>query len=109
MLEIRSRKSRCGEAGNLERGEFARTVDGVARDGLIEQVKVQIPSRPTGSAAPRRTSQTDHMNMILKRWRHKRSPAARRGYEAAREYTARVAKQQTLTQGRDGTAAAEKR
>ena len=49
------------------------------------------------------------MNMILKRWRHKRSPAARRGYEAAREYTARVAKQQALTQGRDGTAAAEKR
>jgi len=49
------------------------------------------------------------MNMLLRRWRHKRSPAARRGYEAAREYTARVAKQQAPAQGGVRTTAAEKR
>jgi hypothetical protein len=46
------------------------------------------------------------MSMLLKRWRHKRSPAARRGREAAHAW---LAKQQTLTQGRDVTAAAAKR
>jgi len=75
----------------------------------LGQVKVQIPSRPTGSAGSSRLSQTDHMSMLLRRWRHKRSPAARRGRDAAREYTARVANQQALTQGRHGTAAPEKR
>ena len=46
-----------------------------------------------------------HMRMFLKRWRHKRFPAARRGREAARAW----AKQQALTHGRDVTAAAAKR
>ena len=55
------------------------------------------------------------MTMLLRRWRHKLSPAARRGreaareFEAAREYAAWVAGQQALTRGGDGTAAAAKR
>jgi hypothetical protein len=54
------------------------------------------------------------MSMLLRHWRQKYSRAARRGREAALEYTARleyaawVAKQQELTRGGDGTAA-EKR
>ena len=54
------------------------------------------------------------MSLLVKRWRHKYSPAARRGREAARkltahlEYTAWVAEQRALTQRVDGTAA-EKR
>jgi hypothetical protein len=49
------------------------------------------------------------MSMLLRRWRHKLSPAARRGREAAYEYTAWVAKQEALTQRGDGTASAKKR
>ena len=30
------------------------------------------------------------MSLLLKRWRHKYSPAARRGREAARKHTARL-------------------
>jgi hypothetical protein len=54
------------------------------------------------------------MSLLVKRWRHKYSPAARRGREAARkytaqlEYTARVAEQRALTQCNDGTAAAKR-
>ena len=54
------------------------------------------------------------MSLLVKRWRHKLSPAARRGREAAREfeaaraYTAWAAKQHALAQAGDGTAAAEK-
>ena len=54
------------------------------------------------------------MNLLLRRWRDKYSPEARRGREAARkltaylEYSAWVAEQRALTQRGDG-AAAEKR
>jgi hypothetical protein len=54
------------------------------------------------------------MGLLLRRWRHKYSPAARRGREAARKHTARlehtawVAKQRIPTKRVDGTAAAEK-
>ena len=54
------------------------------------------------------------MSLLMKRWRHKYSPAARRGREAARKHTARleynawVAEQRALTQRADVTAA-EKR
>ena len=49
------------------------------------------------------------MSLLLRRWRHKVSPAARRGREAHREYVAWVEKQQALKQGGGTTAAAEKR
>jgi len=51
------------------------------------------------------------MSLVLRRWRHKYSPAARRGREAARkltahlEYTAWVAEQRALTRRADTTAA----
>jgi len=51
------------------------------------------------------------MTMLTRRWRHKFSPSARRGreaarkFEAAREYATWVSGQQALTQGRDQTAA----
>jgi hypothetical protein len=54
------------------------------------------------------------MSLLTKRWRHKYSPAARRGREAARKHTARleynawVAEQRAPTQHGD-LAAAEKR
>jgi hypothetical protein len=38
------------------------------------------------------------MTIWLRRWRHKNSPAARRGREAHRQYTAWVEKQQALRQ-----------
>jgi len=51
------------------------------------------------------------MGLLLRRWRHKYSPAARRGRQAARELAARleynawVAQQRSLTRQGDGTAA----
>jgi len=54
------------------------------------------------------------MSLLVKRWRHKYSPAARRGREAARKHTARleynawVAEQRAPWQHGD-VAAAEKR
>ena len=77
-------------------------------------MKVWTPSRPTGGAESDRVCDADHMSLVLRRWRHKYSPAARRGREAARkltahlEYTAWVAEQRALTQ-RDDVTAAEKR
>ena len=67
-----------------------------------------------GSAESSRVSDADYMGLLLRRWRHKYSPAARRGREAARkltahlEYTAWVAEQRALTRRADATAA-EKR
>jgi hypothetical protein len=51
------------------------------------------------------------MSLLVKRWRHKYSPAARRGREAARKHTARleynawVAEQRAPTQHGDVAAA----
>lgn len=53
------------------------------------------------------------MSLVLKRLRHKYSPAARRGREAARKHTAQleyrawVAEQRAQLQRGDGTAAAK--
>jgi len=54
------------------------------------------------------------MSLLLKRLRHKYSPSARRGREAARKHTARLeyerwvaAQKKSLTQRDDGTAAAK--
>jgi hypothetical protein len=64
-----------------------------------------------GSAEPSRVSDADYMGLLLKRWRHKYSPSARRGRQAARELAARleynawVAQQRSLTRHGDGTAA----
>jgi hypothetical protein len=48
------------------------------------------------------------MSLVLRRWRHKLSPAARRGRVAAREHTARMEQQQALKQGGVETGAARK-
>ena len=67
-----------------------------------------------GSAESSRVSDADYMGLLLRRWRHKYSPAARRGREAARKHTARleynawVAEQRAPWQHGD-VAAAEKR
>jgi len=64
-----------------------------------------------GSATSSRVSDADYMGLLLRRWRHKYSPAARRGRQAARELAARleynawVAQQRSLTRQGDGTAA----
>ena len=71
--------------------------------------KVQIVSRPTGGAVAAVFADTDDMSLLLRRWRHKLSPAARRGREAAQEHTAWLAQQRTSTRGRQVTAGAEKR
>jgi hypothetical protein len=48
------------------------------------------------------------MSLLLRRWRHKLSPAARRGRVAVREHTARVEQQRALKQGGVEIGAAEK-
>jgi hypothetical protein len=47
------------------------------------------------------------MSLFLRRWRHKLSPAARRGREATRRYTEWMAKQEEL-KARDAAATPEK-
>jgi len=85
----------------------AGTVPRSASEGLDS-------SRPTGGAESDRVCDADHMSLVLRRWRHKYSPAARRGREAARkltahlEYTAWVAEQRALTRRADAMAS-EKR
>ena len=82
----------------------AGTVPRSASEGLDS-------SRPTGGAESDRVCDADHMSLVLRRWRHKYSPAARRGRQAARELAARleynawVAQQRSLTRQGDGTAA----
>ena len=99
------------EATTNEAPEPAATSQGSRR---VARVKVWTPSRPTGGAESDRVCDADHMSLVLRRWRHKYSPAARRGREAARkltahlEYTAWVAEQRALTRRADGTAS-EKR
>jgi hypothetical protein len=65
-----------------------------------------------GSDVPCDVSHDGCMGFVLRRWRHKYSPAARRGREAARkhaarvEYTAWVAEQRrALTQHTDAAPA----
>ena len=98
-------------ASDDHRAGTSRDIPGSRR---VARVEVWTPSRPTGGAESDRVCDADHMSLLLRRWRHKYSPAARRGREAARkltahlEYTAWVAEQRALTQRVDGTAA-EKR
>ena len=60
------------------------------RRACVARGKVQTPSRPTGSAVSSLVAHADYMGLLLKRLRHKYSPAARRGAEAARKHTAQV-------------------
>lgn len=51
---------------------------------------VQLGARPTGSAESDGGDHGACMSLLLKHLRHKYSPAARRGREAARKHTARL-------------------
>jgi hypothetical protein len=65
-----------------------RSMLGASATGLSSAGESQPHSRPTGSAASQPRYRRDHMGMLLRRWRHKRSPAARRGREAAHAWAA---------------------
>ena len=49
------------------------------------------------------------MSIWLRRWRHKKSAAARRGFEAHRQYTAWVEKQQALRENAPAATGNDKR
>jgi hypothetical protein len=94
----------------MPRGVLLRGITGARAKGLgRRRRKSRSPLDQRVARKPAVFADTDDMSLLLRRWRHKLSPAARRGREAAHEHTAWVAQQRTSTQGSQVTAGAEKR